>query len=75
MIVKVQCPLVWPRGQEPTILIYNKSRTVELQAPYTEQWQAMFAIMEPALKLFFRAKIVDGKLDITGRPLNYDPGW
>jgi hypothetical protein len=36
----------------------------------------MFAIMESALKLFFHAEIdEDNKLNITGRPLNYDPGW
>lgn len=81
MIVKVQKPLFWPEGAEPTILIYNQHRTVKLQAPYSEKWQAMFAIMEPELKLFFKAKLVDvpnthtQELEITGQPLNYDPGW
>lgn len=77
MIVKVQRPLYTNApGYSPPVLIYNKSRTIILRAPFDGKWKAMFAICDNTEKLFFKATLNEkNELDITGRPLNYDPGW
>lgn len=74
MIVKVQKPLMYIG--ESTVLIYNKSRTIEFQSHYKGKWESMFAIMKPALKLYFHAHLnKDNTVDVYGKPLKYDPGW
>jgi hypothetical protein len=42
MIVKLQKPLVWPAEEQPTVLVYNRDRSIEIQIPYTEKWSAWF---------------------------------
>lgn len=55
------------------IYLTNQHRTITVCVPVTQKWLDAFG---SDIILFYKAFVnVDGKLEITGRPLNYDPGW
>lgn len=57
------------------ILMHNQSRSIVLRVPYQDTWKSVFdATLEEYL--FYKATVTaEGGLEISGRPLNYDPGW
>jgi hypothetical protein len=61
MIIKVQKPL-FTTGQ-PTVLIYNKDRSVMFQEPYTAEWADWFGT---ELKRYARAHI-EGTIVVIDR--------
>lgn len=68
MIVKVQVPMA--TNTTPTVLIYNKSRTVEAELPITEDLKKK---MGNSFKLYFHAKLKDKIIHIGDEaPWQYD---
>lgn len=74
MIVKIQRPLISTQ-EDPPVLIYNRSRTHEIEVPYSNV-QSMFeppeAIDNP-LKIYVKAKM-KGTLLHLGRRVE-DQDW
>ena len=54
MIVKIQKPLMTNGNSEPMALIYNQSRSIQLQIPFA-QVEHMFD--EDELKIYAKAKV------------------
>jgi hypothetical protein len=69
MIVKIQRPL-FSSNECPTVLIYNKDRTVEYQTPYNNEWETWFG---DKLKRYTKAYLHKGILVIK-QPVQ-DKSW
>lgn len=54
MILKVQKPLSWSPGHPPTVLIYNRDRSVFFEEPYDAGWEKFFG---PDLKAYVEAHV------------------
>jgi hypothetical protein len=70
MIVKCQKPLAWARGEHPTVLVYNESRSTFVQVPYTIKWANWFG---SSLKRYAQVYYRNNKL-VIGRVVS-DRDW
>jgi hypothetical protein len=71
VIVKIQKPLAWTPEEGPTVLIYNRDRSLEVQVPFTKTWAVWFG---PKLKRYARAYITKNKQLVIGRVVS-DRDW